>query len=108
MRCIIITKETPNNLDKLYKRQNDDFIIAVDGALDMIDFDVDLVIGDFDSLKNQEKITQFDKIILPKEKDFTDTKKALEIAIGKNPDEIIIYGGIFGERQEHFLANLFL
>lgn len=108
MRVIIITSPVPSNLKELYSQQAEDYVIAVDGAYDDLNIHVDLLVGDFDSLKDKTKIKDINTYELPWNKDITDTKKALEIALDKSPYEIIIFGGIGGNRPEHFIANLFL
>lgn len=68
---------------------------------------VDIALGDFDSLaggadtipENVEKIT------VPAEKDETDTQLAVNVAIAKGADDIVIIGGLSG-RLDHTLSNL--
>jgi len=88
------------------------FNIAVDGgvrhlrALNMIP---DILIGDLDSVSEQDlewcknlqvKIHQY-----PREKDQTDFEIALDYAMKKNRDKIIVFGAI-GGRIDHTLANI--
>lgn len=110
MRAIIILKNI-NNINK--ELINNSFIVGADrGALNAINNGItpDISIGDFDSVSNQEfeiikkhskKIIKLNPI-----KDETDTFEAIELV--KNYDEIIILGGISGNRIEHFYANLLL
>jgi len=89
------------------------FVIAADGAWDQAlarGIPVDAVIGDFDS-------TQIDPDTLstrlpelhrfPADKDWTDLELALDLAIERGPQEIVIYGAL-GGRLDHTLANLAL
>lgn len=65
-------------------------------------------IGDFDSLKDKAALKAIKEIeILPARKDVTDTHAALEWAIEKGYDEILIYGAT-GGRLDHFMAALIL
>ncbi len=110
MRAVIILKNI-NNIDK--KLIDNSFIVGADrGALNAIQHGIllDVSIGDFDSVNKEEfeiikghskKIIQLNPI-----KDKTDTLEALELV--KDYDEIIILGGIKGNRIEHFYANLLL
>lgn len=106
MRAIIFTNPLPKDINKLYVPENNDFLIGVDGALEDLNLIVDVAVGDFDSIKNIDNIKAKEIIKLPKDKDVTDTKKALEIASQKGVSKIIIYGGIKGPRPEHFIANI--
>lgn len=82
-----------------------DYIIAADKGytyLKKLNIWPDLVIGDFDSSVEPD-IDH--KIVLPKEKDITDTGACLEYAKNLGYKKIIIYGGL-GGRLSHTLANI--
>lgn len=88
------------------------YVIGVDkGALFCYsnNINMDVAIGDFDSI-NKESLSAIkatNKIIkLNPIKDETDTMAALNLVSDYN--EIVIYGGIKGDRIEHFYANLLL
>ncbi|MCF6096009.1 thiamine diphosphokinase [Thermovorax subterraneus] len=70
-----------------------------------------LVVGDMDSASEEEKkkIEEFKikKISFPKEKDFTDTELALEVALQEGANEAVLLGGL-GDRPDHSLANILL
>ncbi len=90
------------------------YLIGVDrGALNLINYNYkcDLAIGDFDSVNVEElkliKDNSKEIIILNPIKDKTDTEEALDKALNKSSD-ITIFGGIKGNRIEHFLSNLTL
>ena len=97
-----------------YKLNNDDlknsYIIGVDkGALYCLhnNIKMDLAVGDFDSVSKEEfdLIKKNNDIIkLNPIKDDTDTEHALNLV--KNYDEILILGGIKGNRIEHFISML--
>ncbi len=66
---------------------------------------VDVLIGDFDSIGNVPRNEGMEIKQVPVEKDLTDTQIALEIAIGKGAEQVIIIGGLSG-RLDHTLSNL--
>ena len=97
-----------------YKLNKNDYlnsyIVGIDkGALYCLNngIKMDLAIGDFDSvseeefelIKNNTKIIKLNPI-----KDDTDTEHALNLL--KDYDEILILGGIKGNRIEHFISML--
>lgn len=105
----------PNNYDfeHLYFEEANEFLIGVDSGLEYlanIDKNIDLAIGDFDSIDiaKYDKIkSKCDKIItLNTDKKMTDLSFALDY-IYNNMDynSIEVYGGISG-RVDHFLANI--
>lgn len=90
------------------------YLIGVDkGALNLVNnnYKIDLAIGDFDSVSEKEleliKSNAKEMIILNPIKDKTDTEEALDKALTMSND-ITIFGGIKGNRIEHFLSNLTL
>ena len=89
----------------------DRYIVGCDkGAYILLKLGIipDIAIGDFDSCNDDEKKYIFDNIKniikLDSIKDKSDTKECIEYL--KNYDDIIIYGGIKGNRIEHFLSNI--
>ncbi len=94
----------------------DDLVIAVDGGLgycSVLELEPDLILGDFDSVSEQEgeAIVQLEAQIperiirLPQEKDDTDTLVAIKIGLENGYDRFLIYGGT-GGRLEHTFANI--
>lgn len=94
----------------------EDFCIAVDGGLSycpILNVEPDLLIGDFDSVSDQEKeaivaIQQQipEKVIcLPTEKDDTDMLAALKYGLELGYTDFRIYAGT-GGRFDHTLANI--
>lgn len=82
-------------------------IIAADGGYDnalRLGVMPDLFVGDMDSVTEKVDI---EKVILNKEKDFTDTEVAIEEAVLRGYDRIDIYGAT-GTRLDHTLANIFM
>lgn len=63
----------------------------------------DLVVGDFDSAPCPQGENL---VVLPHEKDDTDTQYAARIALERKADRVVILGGLGGTRLEHTLANL--
>lgn len=68
---------------------------------------VDLALGDFDSLGGgADSIPEnIEKMTVPAEKDETDTQLAVNVALAKGADDIVIIGGLSG-RLDHTLSNL--
>ncbi len=90
--------------------QGDDLIIAADsGWLNAKKLGVTprIVVGDLDSLGEGVLPPDVELIRLPVEKDVTDTKEAVEVAVERGASEITIIGGLSG-RLDHTLANLSL
>lgn len=90
-------------------------VIGVDrGALRLIDAGLDchVAIGDFDSIssKELEKINDCVEtvIILPAEKDMTDTEAALDYVVKYYPDAQIKMVGLLGGRLDHLMSNLWI
>lgn len=111
---IIIVANGALHASILTSIQKNDIVIGVDRAaywLLMHRIIPDMAVGDFDSCSTEELNMIKRKIKLVKsyvpEKDFTDTELAVELAIVKKPNEIIIFGG-FGSRADHQLAAMHL
>lgn len=89
----------------------DDITIAADvGALNAKKLgDIpEMIVGDFDSAKLEILEKEFPRaeiIRVPEEKDFTDTELAIDTAIKKGANEIVIIGGLDG-RLDHTLTNI--
>lgn len=92
-----------------------DYFVGVDrGSLFILEKDwrLDLAVGDFDSLTNQEKeqvtaaATEVEQA--QAEKDDTDTQLALVRVFAKFPKAQITIVGATGGRLDHFLSNLWL
>lgn len=86
----------------------EDYIIAADSGynyLHSILVKPDVFIGDMDSVLVNVNADEIIKLNVMK--DETDTEAAVNLALSKGYDEIIIYGGT-GTRADHSLANMFL
>ncbi len=66
---------------------------------------VDILLGDFDSIGALPPEDGAERMQVPAEKDLTDTQLAVEVAIDRGADEIIIIGGLTG-RLDHTLSTL--
>lgn len=110
MRVILIANNAPDNILDIISIENDDLVIAVDGGFDVAlkqKINVNLVIGDLDSIKNSKKLKDYETIKLKSEKDETDSYVAVDYAF-THSNHVYLIGGIQGNRIEHFLANLTL
>ncbi len=66
---------------------------------------VDILLGDFDSIGEPPHGGRFERIQVPAEKDLTDTQLAVEVALDRGAEEIILVGGLSG-RLDHTLSTL--
>jgi len=89
-------------------------VIAADGGLEhakALGLEVTTVIGDFDSVSREAlAAAEAEGIRLvrhPAEKDATDLELALDEALGRSPERILVLAGEQG-RLDHFLATLLL
>ena len=83
-----------------------DFIIACDAGYEnakQLGLEPDLILGDFDSTACP---VEKNPIVLPKEKDDTDTHYAARLAVQKGFSSVLMLGALGGKRPEHTLANL--
>lgn len=103
--------------DRLGISEPYDFVIAADsGMYTALEMGIvpDLFIGDFDSFDKQhlckesrEAVENIPTVSYPVKKDLTDSMIAVEIALEKGADRIIIIGAL-GGRLDHTLSNVFL
>ena len=106
-RCVIIGGADINNYD--YIRTcfaKDDFFIFCDSGLkhlDQLQVTPSLIVGDFDSHENPHM--DVETIVLPCEKDDTDTVYAVKEAIKRGFDDFLIIG-VIGARLDHTLGNV--
>ena len=105
-----------NDFSSLYKKDDNEFIIAVDGGIKAVkekNLIADLLIGDFDSCNLSEdeyRNNYLKKMTFNARKDYSDLELALQ-ECEKNShcdtDEILIYNAT-GIRLDHFYANILL
>ena len=104
MKCIIIC--AGNFQNEIINKEKDDLLICADAGYSYVkdmNIDVDLLVGDFDSLNSVPSNINIYK--LPKEKYETDLYIAIEEGIKKGYQEFYIYGAL-GGRIEHSFANI--
>ena len=91
------------------KVESGDVVISADSGYKnacLLGAHTNILIGDFDSLG--ETPDDVDEVIqLPKEKDVTDTQYAVEVAIERGADEIVIVGSTSG-RLDHALSMIYI
>ena len=106
-RCVIIGGADINNYD--YIRTSfikDDFFIFCDSGLKHLEglqVMPSLIVGDFDSHENPHM--DVETIVLPCEKDDTDTVYAVKEAIKRGFHDFLIIG-VIGARLDHTLGNV--
>lgn len=86
----------------------DDFIVCCDSGLrhlEKLGVEPDLIIGDFDSHENPG--LPVETIVLPCEKDDTDTMAAVRETVSRGFDDFLLLG-VFGNRMDHSLANVYI
>lgn len=109
MRAVIIGNGDIKNYDKIKQKINtDDYIICADGGFEhtrKMGIVPDVVIGDFDSVKDAAGIQN--RIEYPKRKDFTDGFLAVEYAKDKGYDDILMLA-MTGDRLDHTIADIML
>lgn len=108
-RCVIVAAGKINS-DEIIKNNifYDDYIIAADAGyttLKKLNIVPNLIVGDFDSSDTPEN--DIETIVLNPIKDCTDTEFAVDTAVKKGFNEIIILGGL-GGRIDHSFANITL
>ena len=114
MRVLILTGGTvEENFAKDYisKWKPDQVITADKGLLyaKKLNIKPDIILGDFDSCSKDimQEFSTDQKIIVPCEKDDTDTGLAIQKAIETGADEILMIGGT-GTRLDHVQNNIIL
>lgn len=107
LRCVIIGAAKISNYDKIKSfLRPDDFYIVCDGGLNHIErlnIKPNLIVGDFDSHSNPH--LSIETIVLPHEKDDTDSVFALKTALRRGFKDFLFLG-MLGGRLDHELGNL--
>lgn len=88
--------------------RGEDLRIAADSGLraaDALSERIDILVGDFDSLGEPPTREGMKVIRVPAEKDLTDTQLAVELAIERGAEDIILVAGLSG-RLDHTLSTL--
>ena len=106
-RCVIVGGAGINNYDYIRGRLcADDYIVFCDSGLrhlEPLQVKPSLIVGDFDSHDNP--YLDVETIVLPCEKDDTDTVFAVKEAIKRGFDDFLLIG-VVGARLDHTLGNV--
>lgn len=115
MKCLIVSGGDAPSKNLIEQHLKDcDFYIGVDGGADLLssyNLSADYIIGDFDTAKSINILKQqnggAEIVRLNPRKNQTDTEAAVDLALTKGADEIVLLGAL-GSRQDHSLANIAL
>ena len=108
-RCVIIGGADIQAYEVIrsYLREDDFFICCDSGTKHIRGLGIvpGLVIGDFDS--SEPLGTGGETVVLPREKDDTDTMAAVREAVSRGFEDYLLLG-VFGNRLDHTLANIYI
>lgn len=108
-RCVIVGGADISNYDRINGIiSSEDYIIFCDSGLkhmDKIAVNPSLIVGDFDSHENPQ--LDIETIVLPCEKDDTDTVFAVKEAIKRGYTDFLLIG-VIGARLDHTLGNVYI
>ena len=106
-RCVIVGGADINNYAFIREKLcADDYVIFCDSGLkhmENLQVQPSLIVGDFDSHENPQ--LDVETIVLPCEKDDTDTVYAVKEAINRGFDNFLLIG-VVGARLDHTLGNV--
>ena len=106
-RCVIVSAAEIKNYERAKSYlKDDDFFVFCDGGLNHrngLGVEPNLIVGDFDSF--YKKDFGIETIVLPCEKDDTDTFFAVKEALKRGFDDFLLIGCI-GNRFDHSLCNV--
>ena len=106
-RCVIVGGADISNYDRIIAHiKSDDFVIFCDSGLKhmgKLAVKPSLIVGDFDSHENPH--LDVETIVLPCEKDDTDTVFAVKEAVKRGFDDFLLIG-VVGSRLDHTLGNV--
>lgn len=108
-RCVIFGGAEINDYGRVAEYlRDDDFLIFCDSGLrhkKAMGLPADLIVGDFDSYENP--MLDVETIVLPCEKDDTDTVYAAKEAIKRGFEDFLLLG-VTGARMDHTMGNISL
>lgn len=108
-RCVIVGGASIERYDRIRERLcSDDFFVCCDSGLghcEKLGIEPGLIVGDFDSHENPH--SHVETIVLPCEKDDTDTVFAVKEMLRRGFDEFLLIGAV-GARLDHSLCNVSL
>lgn len=106
-RCVIVGGADINNYGFIREKLcADDYVVFCDSGLKHLQHlhaKPSLIVGDFDSHDNPRLHTE--TIVLPREKDDTDTVYAVKEALKRGFDDFLLIG-VAGARLDHTLGNV--
>ena len=106
-RCVIVGGADINNYGFIREKLcADDYVVFCDSGLKHLEYlhaKPSLIVGDFDSHDNP--LLDTETIVLPREKDDTDTVYAVKEAIKRGFDDFLLIG-VAGARLDHTLGNV--
>ncbi len=108
-RCVIAGGAEINEYQRIRDLlRDDDFVVCCDSGLNhmkALGREPDLIVGDFDSHENPMSRTE--TIVLPREKDDTDTVYAAKECMRRGFEDFLLVG-VVGGRLDHTLGNVAL
>jgi len=108
-RCLIVGGAPIEDYERVrHYIRRDDYVIYCDCGLkhrEGLAVEPDLITGDFDSYEQPE--TEVETIVLPTEKDDTDTVYAVSEALRRGYDDYLLVG-MTGRRLDHTLSNVYI
>ena len=108
-RCVIVGGADISNYDRIVAHiKSDDFVIFCDSGLkhmEKLAVKPSLIVGDFDSHVNPH--LDVETIVLPCEKDDTDTVFAVKEAVKRGFADFLLIG-VVGARLDHTLGNIYV
>lgn len=106
-RCVIVGGADINNYGFIREKLcADDYVVFCDSGLkhlEQLQVKPSLIVGDFDSHENPH--LDVETIVLPCEKDDTDTVYAVKETISRGFDDFLLIG-VVGARLDHTLGNV--
>lgn len=106
-RCVIVGGADINNYGFIREKlRAEDYVIFCDSGLkhlEQLQVQPNLIVGDFDSHENPH--LDAETIVLPCEKDDTDTVFAVKEAVKRGFDDVLLLG-VVGARLDHTLGNV--
>ncbi len=106
-RCVIVGGANIENYDAVRRKiSKNDYFIYCDSGLrhsEKLGFEPNLIVGDFDS--HEKPNLNIETIVLPCEKDDTDTFFAAKEAVKRGFDDFLLIGTV-GGRLDHTLGNV--
>lgn len=106
-RCVIVGGAEINNYEYIRScLRKDDFTVFCDSGLkhlEALQVTPGLIVGDFDSHENPH--LDVETVVLPCEKDDTDTVYAVKEAVKRGYEDFLLIG-VIGARLDHTLGNV--